>query len=299
MKKPVALLILPFLLGLAFSSFVSGAEKPALTLWQLPNQSRTQMMSYIMKTGDGQVIVMDGGNKADADYLVKMIREISPGGKVNAWFLTHIHSDHVDALYSIMTEKGGAGLTIDHIYYSFPNAYWLHRYEKGPLKRYQNWLKMLEDYSGSVVTTAGQVIPIGQVKVTVMNDYALAITSNPVNNSSIVFRFDAGKTVLLFPGDLGKEGGKRVMDRHGRTGMKADVIQMAHHGQQGVAEEFYQAVDPSVCLWPTTDWIWTNDFGKGPGTGPLKTEFEKSWIKKLNVKEQYNAKDGLLKVEFK
>ena len=33
---------------------------------------------------------------------------------------------------------------------------------------------------------------------------------------------------------------------------------MAHHGQSGVSEEVYKAIDADVYLWSTPIWVWTN-----------------------------------------
>lgn len=38
---------------------------------------------------------------------------------------------------------------------------------------------------------------------------------------------------------------------------------MSHHGQQGATKELYECINPKICLWPTTDWLWNNDDGNG------------------------------------
>lgn len=77
-------------------------DNPASILWQLyaglhPYEA---MMGYVIKASDGSVIVIDGGNKVDAIQLSELIKEL--GGVVNAWFITHPHSDHIDALVEIV-----------------------------------------------------------------------------------------------------------------------------------------------------------------------------------------------------
>ena len=44
-------------------------------LYQLPNQSGTQMMSYLIATPQGGLVAVDGGTQADAPYLRRRIRE--------------------------------------------------------------------------------------------------------------------------------------------------------------------------------------------------------------------------------
>jgi hypothetical protein len=60
--------------------------KNTFTLWQLPNQTPTQMMSYVIKTPNGQLIVVDGGNVGDAPYLAKFLE--AQGNEVAAWFMS-------------------------------------------------------------------------------------------------------------------------------------------------------------------------------------------------------------------
>ena len=40
-------------------------------------------------------------------------------------------------------------------------------------------------------------------------------------------------------------------------------------------------VRPTVCLWPTPDWLWTN----ADGQGHYDTLNVRAWMEKLGVKE--------------
>ena len=110
------------------------------------------------------------------------------------------------------------------------------------------------------------------------------ITSNAVNNSSLVIRVSDSNKSVLFTGDLGMEGGQKLLNSPYRKKLRADYIQMAHHGQNGVDEVFYEAVQPKYCLWPTPLWLWDNDSSQGKGTGPWDTLRVREWMERLNVK---------------
>lgn len=71
-----------------------------------------------------------------------------------------------------------------------------------------------------------------------------------------------------------------------------DIVQMSHHGQNGVGYEVYKALNPKICLWPTPQWLWDNDKGNGPGTGPWTTQETRNWMVRLGIKEYYVTKDG-------
>ena len=78
-------------------------------------------------------------------------------------------------------------------------------------------------------------------------------------------------TNTVFLGDLAKSGGEQLMADHDLSALKCDIVQVAHHGQNGVGYEVYKALRPSVALWPTPQWLWDNEdvykrqeYDKGP-----------------------------------
>ncbi|MCF6287021.1 MAG: MBL fold metallo-hydrolase, partial [Candidatus Hydrogenedentes bacterium] len=97
------------------------AEDNQFTLWQLPNQTPTQIMSYVMQTQRGKLIVLDGGMPGDAPYLANFLKE--RGNEVEAWFISHPHQDHFNALREILKKPGD--LKIKTIYGSLPDPAWI------------------------------------------------------------------------------------------------------------------------------------------------------------------------------
>lgn len=79
--------------------------------------------------------------------------------------------------------------------------------------------------------------------------------------------------------------------------LPSDYVQMAHHGQRGVSELFYRCVKPSGCFWPTPDWLWANDAGKGYDTGPWETVRVREWMHNLNVQHHYVMATGLQQID--
>lgn len=269
------------------------ANPIALTVWQLPNQTPTQMMSYVFKADSGEVFVIDGGNTGDADYLVERIKAARPDGHVSAWFLTHLHSDHVNALCKIMTDKT-PGISVDCIYFNFPPMEWFEKNSsKGEQKEARDFYDALPLFPKTETCQPGQTWTFGSATVECLNDFDPEQTVNPVNNTSVVFRVTTPKTSLLFLGDLGVEGGKRIAQNVPREKLKIDYLQMAHHGQNGVNREFYALCAPTYCLWPTPDWLWNNNPGTGDDTGPWKTVQVRGWMNELGVKKHAVIKDGL------
>ena len=88
------------------------------TLYMLHEQSPTQMMSYILQTGEGKLVVIDGGTRQDAGNLLEtLIRLGGPEPTVELWLLTHPHLDHVDALLEIFS--GPHPLKVKSVYSHF------------------------------------------------------------------------------------------------------------------------------------------------------------------------------------
>lgn len=286
-------------------------QVPPLTVWQLSNRTHSQMESYILwccdgqNAADGKLIVIDGGVAGDRDYLVDMIQVMRAlktdkpckVAKVDAWYLTHDHSDHTFALATLLEEKR-ANLEIGQIYYAFPPIEWMDQNEHAWIEEARYSRKNLGAASNTTTVKMNDTWQFGAVTITALNDFDLSITQNAVNNSSIVYRVSTPNSSILFLGDLGVEGGERLLKLQPKEKITADAVQMAHHGQQGVNRAFYEAVSPKICFWPTPDWLWMNDAGKGPGTGPWKTFETRKWVEEMGITTHYVAQDGFVSVDF-
>jgi len=285
-----------FVVGMAAAHGAAVGEgalrPPTFTLWQLPNQTPTQMMSYVIRTVNGNVLVIDGGNAGDGAYLQRFIRE--RGNKVEAWFISHMHGDHVAALCQILANP--EGMEIKDIYVELPDLEWLGRY--APESEVLELTKILANAECSRKPyTLGADFSIDGVRIQVLGVGNPEITQNAINNSSVVLRMSDNVKSVLFPADLGVEGGDKLLTTEYADALPSDYVQMAHHGQNGVSEEFYRKVNPSYCLWPTPKWLWDNDRGQGQGSGPWQTLTVRAWMDKLDIKRHYVMFEGLHQID--
>lgn len=281
-------------------SGVGRAEKertrPTFALWQLPEQTHSQMMSYVIRTTGGKLIVIDGGVAGDAPYLRGFLAAL--GNKVDIWIISHQHDDHFGALGEIL--KQPKDLKIGRICSSTLDPEWIKQHcDEG---EYKSWIQ----FEDALRTAGKRIIELrigGRMNVDGVNIEVLGIVNpeihpNGINNSSLVLRvWDASKSVL-FLGDLGPEGGEKLLKGKYRDRLDCDYVQMAHHGQNGVNLDVYQAATPLVCLWPTPTWLWDNNIGgKGKGSGPWRTLEVRAWMEQLGVKTHRVSSDGLCKIE--
>jgi len=295
-------LFLPALFSVAGGIMVHADDtKPAsprtntFTLWQLPSQTPSQMMSYVLRSVGGKIVVIDGGMAGDAPYLRGFLAAL--GNKVEMWFITHPHSDHVDALTELL--KNPQGLEIGTVYASLPDEAW--RAKNAPTDdavSVKNFNESMPAAAKPVVDMQpGQSLVVDGIHIQVLGIRNPEFTANPINNSSAVLKVWDRKKSILFLADLGLEAGEKLLYGPFRGKLHADYVQMAHHGQNGVGEDVYRAIAPSYCLWPTPRWLWNNDSGKGKGSGRWKTLEVRAWMDKLNIKAHYVSAGGLCRID--
>ncbi len=292
--KKVAIILICLILVTAIINIVTNQKNTELI--QLKDNSSRQMMGYILKTKNDKVIVIDGGLKEDAPNLINHIEEL--GGRVDAWFLTHPHMDHVQAFMEIVETTD---IEINDIYVTLNELDWYKQYAGERLPEIEEFFKTIENEKiKNKIKHVGknQIINIDNINCEILGTCNPEITDNSINNSSMVIKMNTGNTSILFLADTGIESGKKLLETQ-KDKLKADIVQMAHHGQNGAGKEVYEAVQPKICLWPTPQWLWDNNSGTGYNTGNWKTIETRKWMDELGVKEHYIEKDGDIILELK
>lgn len=276
--------------GPAGSVNQNGAYLGGAALTMLAPATSSQNMSYLIQTKSGSVIVVDGGLREDAARLTETIQAM--GGKVAAWLITHPHSDHIGALTEILN-KNPIPIQIDHIYYSFMETDHYHNGQNmGRMGDLENLVAAFSNIAPEKLHTplaTGQTIQVDDVLITVMNQPYISLT-NTFNNSSVAYRVDVNGKRILFLGDMGWQAGQDLLEKSNPVDLKADIVQMSHHGQDGVEEGVYRVINPEICLWPTPLWLWDNVKDGQPG--PWKTLTVRKWMEDLGVQKHYGVMNG-------
>jgi glyoxylase-like metal-dependent hydrolase (beta-lactamase superfamily II) len=261
------------------------ASANTIELWQLPSQSPLQMMSYVVRRGEADLVVIDGGQTADAEYL----RAFLKGRTVNAWIITHTHPDHVNALITLL--ESNTAPKIERIYWGYVDRAWLTSTQASGTRQYDRFLAAVKAAQIPLVAPApGDRFTVGKLDFVVLSAFNPELPG--LNNSSLVFKLLTPQTVL-FLADVVDES---VLLSKKRDLLPSDIVQMSHHGQTGLTKEIYKVINPSICLWPTTRGLWDNDNGNGFDSGPYTTLETRSWMYELGVEAHILQADGLQKV---
>lgn len=263
------------------------------TLYQLPSVTDDHGDSYVIVTKNGKVIAIDGGKKAETDFLRGFLAAL--GNHVDAWFSTHPHSDHVGAMTNILEKP--LGLTVDHIYHSRFTPEQIKLNDGATMTiRYYTALDSLEANGITKVTDCepGMQFAIDGVNFKILSKRNPEITKNLCNNSSMAFRiWDDSKSIVNL-GDLGVEGGNKLLASEYKKDLDCDYLKMPHHGQSCCDENFFKSIDFKACLWPTPSWLWTNTRPGGePGKGPWTTLNTRRWVEEKGITNNYVMTNGM------
>ena len=249
----------------------TGNEEPKATMYML-KEATEFMMGFVIVTDKDNVIIVDGGRPSD----MPNIKQYVGGRKIKAWILTHPHDDHISGFVGEMQKNGGADFDIEKVYYNFPC------YEELMLKtadEVPNLAYFRADINESLpsfnaiksrfadkeyIIHQGEELQIDDVHIEFLFSYHDGLYDNPMNDASLVFKLSTPKTSTLFLGDLGPVGGDVLLEESGSK-LKADIVQMAHHGHMTVDKPVYEAVGAKVCLWSAPEWLYNEpaDFGGG------------------------------------
>ncbi len=270
------------------------ANEPVL--YQLCPNSEMLGNSYVIKTKNDKLIVIDGGGKHynEMGFLYEELQRIS--GKevpeVEAWFLSHPHDDHMTE-FTYLVNKTSNEIVIKNVYLNFPSKSFMSSSENGMYRFVYDDVKSAYDKlfgNGSFDAINGKnafegdVITVDGVKFEILTTVTNAESETNINDTSMIFRATIEGQTVLFLGDAYINEGDRLLSKYGNA-LKSDVVQMSHHGQQGIRKEVYQKINPSVCLWPSADWVYENH------SGTLQTFNDRTWMSDMGVK--YHLITGL------
>lgn len=281
-------------------------------LYQITETSKF-MMGFVLVTREDNVIVIDGGRPLD----MPLLKEVIGGRHISAWILTHAHNDHISGFVDEMEKNGGADFDIGTVYYNFPPISWLdnhnvpdYAYLKAEVEGMIPAFLAAEPKfrSKAHIVRQGESLQIDEVKIDFIYTWHDGLFANPMNDSSLVFKVTTPNKTVLFMGDLGPDGGD-VLFRESRHLLKADILQMPHHGHMNCSMEVFAEILPEACMWCAPDWLYEepevpaylSDVEKLVRMKRIRmygTAVTRKWMDLLGVKTHYVTKDGTNRIEL-
>ncbi len=270
-------------------------------LYQMAPCKGSQMMGYIIRTAGGKIFCVDGGTRDECDAFLALARKASGCSAdrklyIDGWFLTHPHNDHIDTFIETV-ERHLDTVEIAHVWYNFPSTAYQEQYEQIFAYTCHDFEKILDAIAPfATIVHAGDVFSYDDIRFDILTEPDETILVNTGNNSSVAIRATLEGQRILFLGDMGVEEGQNFLAAYGEEGLRADFVEMAHHGQNGVDFPVYMAIRPKACLWCTPEWLWTNNPGGGYGSGPWKTFSIRCCMEDMGVKHHFVQKDGIWEI---
>ncbi len=271
------------------------------TITMIRGNATEQQLCIVIRSSDGKTIVVDGGMPNNASYLGNYIK--THGGRVDAWLITHAHQDHIGALLAILknqkTQKAGTEFSqfaISDIYFSFaPLEFYQAHEETYRMPTVMDAFTTLSQQDPARLhsnSPAGTSFNVGNINVKIMNQpYMTTIDSG--NNTSIAYMITINGKRLLILGDMPYEASEILLKMYQPQDLKADIVQIAHHGQHGASLRFYQTVHPACALWPTPESLWaqrTQPFD--PNQTTYTIALTRYWMDSIGVQHNYVMADG-------
>lgn len=264
-RKRIRMTIILIIIILAgcFAGYIGYTEynKDRWIMSEYKDESGKQGLFYTFyNKGKGTLVVIDGGSKENANQVREVIKGY--GGKVDHWFVTHYHDDHVDALNEILADP--QGIVIEKIYDSYIT------YDKyisvakewdspQSLKAYQN---LTQDMDNVIHLKRDTEIVIDNLTWKVLNAYQKKIKAQRndlPNNLSLMLKVEGEEDSILFCADChGKKMANMLIKRYGKE-LQAEYVQPGHHGNNSFPEKFYDVVSPKYALFDGPEWLVDSD----------------------------------------
>lgn len=245
-----------------FSNIEVDNEVSEPAIWTVTQYGRNDinLSFYTIYNNEKGLIVIDGGWTEDAAFVREIINEL--GGNVDAWILTHPHQDHIGAFNALYPEL--AEITVNKVYtvdMATPEEC-LEVASWDSVDAYRDFLSL--DIENLIYVYAGDKIDICGLTFEILSTYdenVAALSRDYLNDGSMMFKVTNYEETMLFCADVGIGMSDYLLNRWGHT-LKADYLQMAHHGYGGLSDEFYQKVNPSIAFFDAPDWLMLDETGR-------------------------------------
>ena len=256
-------------------------------------------MLLAMTTGDGRVIVIDGGWQTQLDKngaigtLDRFLHRIAGKGEgekvtIAAWYLTHNHNDHLQGFLHLLTSFPEQ-YTVERIIANVPDTAVFESMNIDDITALCRVIKEQSPACREVKVHTGDVLTLGGVTLEVLYTHEDAADSETggkrvkdFNDTCTVVKATLGNkkpmTVMIL-GDVSHIGEEKMTTAYTKKTMHCDVVQQAHHAWNNVPD-LYRVISAPIMCFIQAEY------------GTVKTERVAEWTanaKKYSKKFYYNG----------
>lgn len=236
----------------------------ATVLYQFNNDYRyiDCGMFYAIRFPDRSFFLIDSAHQNSVNDHIRIhafLRSLAGGsGKIHirGWFFSHAHQDHIVKFMDFIRQDWN-DYVIDMLYYNFPDPdgpsseYWCES-DKVTMREFAALMEQRSDLPRTILHT-GDKFTVNTCSFEVLSTWEDIIATAPLehfNDSSTVLMMTCNSTRVFWPGDAGAAEAAFLVERYGSR-LKADILQLAHHGFRGGSVELYDLVAAPIVLIPT------------------------------------------------
>ncbi len=267
-------------------------------------------MGFIIRSANGKLMVIDGGQWSEGPVIVDLLKMLSGQEipEVEGWFMTHPHADHIDAFLRI-GETMADTVKIKGFYHNIPTKDFSYKWKEH--ERYERLYALRDNgFCPFYELKTGDTLEVDGVKMEVVYAFNPELEEylnkrieesiesinfpqgDAINNADTLYKFTADGHSALFIGDFMHFGEDFFYEKHPEVvpNLKADMIQVCHHGSNFLSPKFYHHVNARVALWSNTPdcWLFADNFLR-----QLRNR-----LYELRIVKNHLAGDGIYPIPF-